>query len=376
MQKEQSLITRTSWTEEGLQYALDWAMGYAVYENGTRIEALKGFRQQLLGGEDSEGNFWWGSSQSMRNNYELGRGPNADSLCRAYGDQPKNPSYFGGYCSTFEVTNSTYYYNVSSKQKVKPENKSTMALYRYTPHVFNGNYNFWYYWNQWFRFSFSFNKSKFVQGDVTGDDKEEIVALYNYGNNTTGLWIFEKITDREYNAKRWWLSGKGAWSWENTNLQVGDVNSDGKDDVILTYGYGSSIGIWNFISSGNSISSIRKVYQSGSWNYDNTKFSSGDVTGDGKEDLIAFYNYGKNTAGLWIFERTNTGYRAKRWWLSGKGAWSWENTNLQVGDVTGDNKQDFVLTYNYGSNALGIWNFVSSGNGIVSRIRLFIGYGN
>ena len=150
MQKEQSLITKTSWTEEGLQYALDWAMGYAVYENGTRIEALKGFRQQLLGGEDSEGNFWWGSSQSMRNNYELGRGPNVDSLCRAYGDQPKNPSYFGGYCSTFEVTNSTYYYNVPSKQKVTPENKSTMALYRYTPHVFNGNYNFWYYWNYWF----------------------------------------------------------------------------------------------------------------------------------------------------------------------------------------------------------------------------------
>jgi len=150
MQKEQSLITRTSWTEESLQYALDWAMGYAVYENGTRIEALKGFRQQLLGGDDDEGNFWWGSARSMRNNYELGRGPNVDSLCRAYGDQPKNPSYFGRYCSTFEVTNSTYYYNVSSKQKVTPKNKSTMALYRYTPHVFNGNYNFWYYWNYWF----------------------------------------------------------------------------------------------------------------------------------------------------------------------------------------------------------------------------------
>jgi len=146
MQKEQSLVTRTSWTEESLQYALDWAMGYAVYENGTRIEALKGFRQQLLGGEDSEGNFWWGSAQSMRNNYELGRGPNVDSSCRTYGDPPKNPSYFEGYCHKFEVTNTTSYYNVPSKQWVKPENKSTMALCWETTHVLNAKYNLWYYW--------------------------------------------------------------------------------------------------------------------------------------------------------------------------------------------------------------------------------------
>lgn len=147
LQKEQSLITKTSWDDScpagnkcpagTLQYALDWAMGYAVYENGTRIEELKGFRQQLLGIPNS----WWGAPRSLRYNYEIGRGPDK---C---GENKDQPCYLG---DSFILSNTTTYYCVPSSQTVKPTNKSTMALYRYTPHVFNGNYNFWYYWENWF----------------------------------------------------------------------------------------------------------------------------------------------------------------------------------------------------------------------------------
>jgi len=139
LQKEQSLITKTSWNDScpagnncppgTLQYALDWAMGYSVYEDGTRIQELKGFIQQLLGVPNS----YWGAPRSLRYNFEAGLGP--------------YNTHFG---DGFELSNDTSYYNVPSSQYVKPENRATLALYRYTPHVFNGNYNFWYYWNYWF----------------------------------------------------------------------------------------------------------------------------------------------------------------------------------------------------------------------------------
>jgi len=41
---------------------------------------------------------------------------------------------------------------VASTQAVTLTNSATAALYRYTPHVFNGNYNFWKYYTLWFKY--------------------------------------------------------------------------------------------------------------------------------------------------------------------------------------------------------------------------------
>jgi hypothetical protein len=45
------------------------------------------------------------------------------------------------------------YDGISQTQSVKIGNKATAALYRYTPHVFNGNYNFWLFYSRWFKYS-------------------------------------------------------------------------------------------------------------------------------------------------------------------------------------------------------------------------------
>jgi hypothetical protein len=44
------------------------------------------------------------------------------------------------------------YDNILPEQTVLLTNNATAALYRYTPHVFNGNYNFWKYFNAWFKY--------------------------------------------------------------------------------------------------------------------------------------------------------------------------------------------------------------------------------
>src|SRR5690606_12122624 len=44
------------------------------------------------------------------------------------------------------------YAGITHHQTVTIANSATAALYRYTPHVFNGNYNFWKFYSSWFKY--------------------------------------------------------------------------------------------------------------------------------------------------------------------------------------------------------------------------------
>lgn len=194
LQKEQSLITSTTTT----QTALDWAMGYGAYENRDWASEYAGFNKQVMY-----------ASKMLRYNY------NPNIYCRNGGRGPN------GYClgDSFSLTNTTSYYNVPSSQVVKPVNKATMPLYRYTPHVFDGNYNFWYYWNYWFASPYkikvyyqpTINATSFVEGNVVrfyfaviNKNKIEIklsrlkVSIYGHNNTPQEIIGVSNVTIPSY----------------------------------------------------------------------------------------------------------------------------------------------------------------------------------
>ena len=57
-----------------------------------------------------------------------------------------------------------------------------------------------------------------------------------------------------------------------------------------------------------------------------------DYNGDGKADIAAFFNYGNNTSGMWIFQSTGSGFAPREWWKSGAGLFAWSNVKLTSGD--------------------------------------------
>lgn len=114
LQKEQSLITKTEYS----QYALDWAMGYGCFESGNWNEKYKGFTNQVE----------WGAWQ-LRYNYERAQGH--------------------GY-SDYQVGQTMTFHDWNGSHSVHLDNRATSSLYRYTPHVYNGNYNFANLYDQWF----------------------------------------------------------------------------------------------------------------------------------------------------------------------------------------------------------------------------------
>jgi len=117
LQKEQSLIDE----KNPSQSRLDWATGYGCPDGGGCNDRWKGFGKQV-------------NSASLQF-YE-------------YMVSPERYPYQAGKTYTF----SNPYDTINDKQDitVTPANKATAALYNYTPHVYNGNYNFWKLWNQYF----------------------------------------------------------------------------------------------------------------------------------------------------------------------------------------------------------------------------------
>lgn len=113
LQKEQSLITEPNPSQRNL----DFATGYGCPDGGSCSARWQGFSKQV------------------------------NSATLQFKDYVDNPGDYH-----YQVGN-TYTFNDYGKiTSVIPVNKATAAFYNYTPHVYNGNYNFWKLWNEWFNF--------------------------------------------------------------------------------------------------------------------------------------------------------------------------------------------------------------------------------
>ncbi|MEI7498625.1 MAG: hypothetical protein WCK11_05105 [Candidatus Falkowbacteria bacterium] len=112
LQKEQSLIEKKSPS----QTQLDWAVGYGCFDGSPCNPRWQGFWKQV-------------NSASLQ--------------FRDYMDNPQLYNY---------QPNQTYTVSNTGREPmvVIPQNLATAALYNYTPHVYNGNFNFFTIWQRYF----------------------------------------------------------------------------------------------------------------------------------------------------------------------------------------------------------------------------------
>jgi hypothetical protein len=143
LNKEQGLITSSqNLSGSSLQTALDHALGFACPDSGGCGSLFPGFYYQLFGNFDSSGNRYLGTTKSLMKSFSTpgGRGPQYNGAISHVGDTITLDNTLGGYDG------------VQSQQTIQLTNQATAALYRFTPHVFNGNYNFWRFFNAWFKY--------------------------------------------------------------------------------------------------------------------------------------------------------------------------------------------------------------------------------
>ena len=143
LNKEQGLITSANdYDSVKLQKALDRAMGFDCPDAAGCGNLFPGFYYQLFGNYDSTNNRYLGAAKSLMKSFTTtgGRGPSVDGATSRVGQTITLDNTMGGY------------ENILPNQSITLSNNATAALYRYTPHVFNGNYNFWKFFQGWFKY--------------------------------------------------------------------------------------------------------------------------------------------------------------------------------------------------------------------------------
>lgn len=116
LQKEQSLIEESSPSQKNL----DWATGYGCPDSGGCNPRWQGFGKQV------------------------------NSAALQFIDYLEKPQLYTYRAGGTYIFTSPYGTISQETIMVTPANQATAALYNYTPHVYNGNFNFYKIWQRYF----------------------------------------------------------------------------------------------------------------------------------------------------------------------------------------------------------------------------------
>lgn len=194
--------------------------------------------------------------------------------------------------------------------------------------------------------------------DIDGDGKPDI-AITNAGNNTLSIFrnisLPGSITSSSFDAKIDLACGA-----EPEGIAMGDVNGDGKPDMIITNQFDQAVSVFRntstsgIITAGSFASAVDFVAGSGAYTV-----VLGDVDGDGRPDLVVGNAYSnaftvlRNTTSPGVI--TTESFASKVDFMTG--IWPFV---VAMGDLDGDGKPD-VIAANRTSNTVSIFrNAVSS----------------
>ncbi|MEU1894820.1 FG-GAP-like repeat-containing protein [Streptomyces pristinaespiralis] len=167
-------------------------------------------------------------------------------------------------------------------------------------------------------------------GDFSGDGREDVIAREA---STGKLWLYPGTGTGGLGARK--LMGSGGWNSMGRLAAYGDLSGDGRADVLAVE---KSTGrLWLYPGTGTGGHGARKLIGTGGWNGISALVGAGDMNGDGRADLIARE---ASTGKLWLYPG-RTGALGSRV-LIGSGGWNVMDTFLGLGDVTGDGYGDLV----------------------------------
>ncbi|HEX3047773.1 MAG TPA: RHS repeat-associated core domain-containing protein [Bacillota bacterium] len=194
----------------------------------------------------------------------------------------------------------------------------------------------------------------FLTGDVNGDGKSDIIQLWD-NNGRLGVVTY-LANGIGYNLS-WGVNDIGAGS-SAINFLTGDVNGDGKTDIIQLWDNNGRLGVATHLSNGIGYDYAWGMADMGQGSPAKA-YLAGEVNGDGKTDIIQLWDNNGRLAMITYLSNGN-GYDCN--WGTGDMGQGSPAVNYFAGDVNGDRKTDIVQLW-YNSEQLGIINYVSSGVG-------------
>ena len=215
--------------------------------------------------------------------------------------------------------------------------------------------------------TFRMNRAKFVVADVTADGKDDLVALYDESENKSELLVFASTGSAFSPPQKWWEGEDYIWS--RARAVLGGSFSGAKDGVLVAYQYDNfQMRIHDFESNGSAFTftGTKGVYDSGPGQFDasKAKFAVGHFTRSGGTDQVAaFYQAANAKARLLVFDPSPTGLvLTNDVYTTNEGEYDLGRASFAAADVTGDGKDDLVAVYGDADGSAKVQVF-DSGNG-------------
>jgi hypothetical protein len=197
-------------------------------------------------------------------------------------------------------------------------------------------------------------------GDVTGDGKADMWARDTAGR----LWLYPGTGKGTFSARK--QVGTG-WNGMTAIIGAGDLTGDHRGDLIARDRAGK---LWLYPGNGKGGVSVSARKQVGfGWNGMSAMLTAGDANGDGRPDLYARDRAGK----LWLYPGNGKGgFSASARKQVGTG-WNGMSALLVPGDISGDGKADLLARDSSG----GLWMYPSTGKASFgARKQVSTGWGS
>lgn len=195
-------------------------------------------------------------------------------------------------------------------------------------------------------------------GDLTGDGTGDLAGV----DRATGkLWLYP---GPKLAASGRRLIGTGGWNGMTELTGIGDLTGDGKPEILAVRKSDGTL--WLYPGGANALGTHYKI-GNGGWNGMKDLTGIGDLTGDGKPDLIAAK---KDDGTLWLYPggAKALGTRIK----VGNAGWNGMTKLVGVKDITGDGKPDLIAVR---ASEGTLWVYPGATKALGTRKKLGSGWG-